>query len=56
MPLTVMELCFSINLIKDGNWAITWSPIIATGYFSFATTFLYQVASTYLLPAKKINF
>ena len=45
-----MELCFVINLTKDGNWAITWPPIFATGsgYVSFA--------STYLLPAKKVNF
>ena len=79
-----MELCFVINLTKDGNWAITHPPIFATWYVivvvvvfpfslrcsprtsaerihsrgtgrrasvqawyvSFATTFLYQVAST----------
>ena len=41
-----MELCFFINLTKDGNWAITQPQIFATGYVSFATTFLYQVAST----------
>ena len=48
-----MELCFVINLTKDGNWAITRSPIFATvcvtfatGCVTFATTFLYQVAST----------
>ena len=41
-----MELCFVINLTKDGNWAITWPPIFATEYVSFATTFLYQIAST----------
>ena len=23
-----MELCFVINLKKDGNWAVTWPPII----------------------------
>ena len=45
-----MELCFVINLTKAGNWAITWPPVSATGYVSFATVFLYQV----LLPAKKI--
>ena len=28
------------------NWAVTWPPIIATRYVSFATTFKYQVAST----------
>ena len=57
-----MELCFVINLTKDGNWAITRPPIFATGYVSFATTFLYQVASTcylqvasYLLQKKLIS-
>ena len=43
-----MELCFVINLTKDGNWAITRPPIFATGYVSFAATFLYQVATCYL--------
>ena len=47
-----MELYFVIKLIKDGNWAITRSPIFATGYVSFATTFLYQVASTCYLQKK----
>ena len=42
-----MEFCFVINLTKDGNWAITRPPIFATGYVSFATTFL---------PAKEVNF
>ena len=37
-----MEYCFVINLTKDGNWAITQPPIFATGYVSFATTFLYR--------------
>ena len=41
-----MELCFVINLTKDGNWANTRPPIFATGYVSVATTILYQVAST----------
>ena len=50
-----MELCFVINLTKDGNWAITWPPIFATGYVSFATTFLYQVASTCYLQKKLIS-
>ena len=40
-----MELCFVINLTKVDYWAITWPPIFATGCISFATTFLYQVAS-----------
>ena len=46
------ELCFVINLTKDGKWTVTRSPIFATGYVtgSFATTFLYQ------LPAIKVNF
>ena len=44
-----MKFCFVINLIKDGNWAITRPSIFATGYVSFATTFSYQVA-----PAKKL--
>ena len=34
-----MELCFVINLIKDGNWDITQPPIFAIGYVNFATTF-----------------
>ena len=41
-----MELSWIINLTKGGNWAIQWPPIFATGYVSFATTFLYQVAIT----------
>ena len=40
-----MELCFVINLTRDGNLAITQPPVLATGYVCFATTFLYQVAS-----------
>ena len=50
-----MELCFVINLTKDGNWAITWKSIFATGYVSFATTFLYQVASTCSLQKMLIS-
>ena len=49
-----MELCFVINLTKDGNWAITRPPIFATRYVCFATTFSYQVAST--TCCKKNNF
>ena len=41
-----MELCFIINLTKDGYWAIIRPPIFATGHVCFATTFL--------LPAKKL--
>ena len=48
-----MELCFVINLTKDGTWAITRPPIFATGYVCFAT-FLYLPGSKYLLPAKKL--
>ena len=40
-----MALCFVINLTKDGNWAITWPPIFATGYVSFAATFLARLFS-----------
>ena len=50
-----MELCFVINRTKDGNWAITWQPIFATGYVSFATIFLYQQASTCYLQRKLIS-
>ena len=55
MPWTLW-MCFVINLTKDGNWAITWPPIFATGYVSFATTFLYQVASTCNLQKKLISY
>ena len=41
-----MELSLVINLTKGGNWAIPQPTIFATGYVSFATTFLYQVAIT----------
>ena len=50
-----MELCFVINLTKDGNWAIPRPPMFATGYVSFASTFLYQVASTCYLQKKLIS-
>ena len=33
-----MEFCLVINLTMGGNGAVTWSPIIATKYVSFATT------------------
>ena len=42
-----MELCFVINLTKDGNWAITGHQYLLLG---FAVTFLYQVARTCYLP------
>ena len=50
-----MALCFVINLTKNGNLAMTQPPIFATGYVSFATTFLYQVASTCYLQKKLIS-
>ena len=50
-----MELCFVINLTKNGNWDITRPPIFATGFVSFATTLLYQVVSTCYLPKKLIS-
>ena len=34
-----MELCLVINQIKGGKWAISRTPIFATGNVSFATTF-----------------
>ena len=33
-----MEFCLVISLTMGGNWAVTWPPIIATRYISFATT------------------
>ena len=48
-----MELCFVVNLTKDGNWAITWPPTFATGYASFATAFFIS-GSKYL--QKKLIF
>ena len=49
MPLTIwnyllsyMEFCLVINLTmcgsSAGNLAVTWPPMIATGYASFDTT------------------
>ena len=32
-----MELCLVIYLTMGGKWAMTMSPIFATGYVSFAT-------------------
>ena len=50
-----MELCYVINLTKDGNCAITRPPIFATGYVCFAISFLYQVArKTCYLQKKKL--
>ena len=50
-----MELCFVINLTKDDNWAITRPPVFATGYISFATPFVYEVASTCYMQKKLIS-
>ena len=33
-----MEFCLVINLIMGSNQTVTWPPIIATRYVSFATT------------------
>ena len=33
-----IQFCLGINLTADGNRAVTWPPIIATRYVSFATT------------------
>ena len=33
-----MEFCLVINLTIGGSWAVTWPPITATRYASFATT------------------
>ena len=49
------ELCFIINLTKDGNWAFRRPPIFATGNVIFVTTFLYHVASTCYLQKKLIS-
>ena len=38
MPLTICNFVKS-NLTMCGNWAVTWPPMIATRYVSFATTF-----------------
>ena len=55
-----MALCLAINLRTGSNWAIILSPIFATGYVCFATTFLYQVANSpggkFLLHVENVNF
>ena len=33
-----MEFCLVINLTMGGNLAVTWPPVIATRFVSFATT------------------
>ena len=32
-----MEFCLVLNLTMCGNLAVTWPPLIATRYASFAT-------------------
>ena len=32
------EFCLFINLMMGDNQAVTWPPLIAMKYFSFATT------------------
>ena len=32
------EFCLVMNLTMGGNWAVTWPPIIAARYVSFATS------------------
>ena len=49
-----MEFCLIINLLMGGNLAVTWPPIIATRYVSFAT--ILNPGSKYLLPTEKMNF
>ena len=45
-----MEFCLVINLIMDGNQAVTWQPKIATRYVSFATTLKGYCTISALLP------
>ena len=33
-----MEFCFVIKLTTGGNRGVSWPPVIATRYVSFATT------------------
>ena len=44
-----MELCFVINLTKDGNWAITLPPIFLLGMLGLLVSFYTR------LPAKKLT-
>ena len=58
-----MEFCFIINLIMDGNWAVTWPPIIATRYVYFsvimgsnrAVTWPPIIATRYVCFATTLN-
>ena len=45
-----MEFCLVINLTMGDNPTVTWPPLIATRFVSFATTL------KYLLPTEKVNF
>ena len=44
-----MELCFVINLTKDGNWDITLPPIFLLGMLGLLVSFYTR------LPAKKLT-
>ena len=33
----IMEFCLVINVTKGGDQAVTWPPILAARYVSFAT-------------------
>ena len=45
-----IEYCLVINLTMVGNQAVTWPPIFAMRYVSFATTLN---TCKYLLPIEK---
>ena len=49
-----MEFCLVINLTMNGKWAVTWPPIIATGY-RLVSYLKYEVPK-YLLPTENVNF
>ena len=38
MPLTIWNFVFVIKLTTGGNQAVSWPPVVATRYVSFATT------------------
>ena len=50
-----MEFCLVINQIMGGNRAVTWLPIIATMYVSFATN-LNTRLKVFATDRKKVNF
>ena len=45
-----MELCFVINLTKDGNKAIIRPPMFATRHVCFATTLKKLISNTAISP------